>query len=924
MRRSFETQQLAFGQKNTEMHRERIVSEQYGARAYPPRTQEAARNQRRRLTEEYLARRNKTDVLDMPERLDATNEIVLGNQELPAYEKKQEIIDAVLHNQVTIIVGETGSGKSTQIPQFLLEAGLRPSMTQPRIMAANGVAERVIAELGCHFGEEDADALVGVQTSERNTVTELTRVTVVTDGVRLAQELNERGDIVDEVVIIDEVHEHNVNIDIILALLKRLVAEKPGLRIVIMSATTDVPRMVKYFADVTDTEPQVIEIKGRQFEVTQREEPGSTVAKEVIKEAETAKSILVFVPGVREVNDTIDAVAAGLPEGIRETASLFPLHAKMSKAEQDKVYQDVPGLKVIVATNVAQTSLTISGVDTVVDSGLERRQEMDDEDILGLLLRDSSKDNCKQRRGRTGRDVPGTYVLTRYDEKTPFVSFSDRDEHTPAPILHTNLASNVLQTAAYGIDFAELDLYTQVDAQAIQNAKRSLFALQALDENENITAIGKEMSKYTTLSPRYSRMMVEATRPGVAQEVGVYLAAISASIEAGGLQRFAYEVETRWRTVIREETESDPFAQLDIFMATLAMDTEDESYLDQLIDLDLDPKNVSRAHNQYRKVCKIIGVDSLTYDLRPPTPEQVEAVKDCMYVGMVENVFKKTGRNSQKKATYTPLESNTVRTPRSISSRSIVKSESDVILCDPRRFEKYKDGGRVVEHIAENVLPVELQKLAGVAMHLCKTELGDFSLRGNTVVQRRNKLLYGEMIDDSQEVSAEWSPELKEFLVQNALENPGPSQKELRMIKKELEELQRLTAETLPLITQSDLEEWVRTAADEQTLSPSQLDHNIRLRMLENGMSIESIVNSARYRDIYDNAPEYIDLGYGAVVRVNYQGQKPPFVKLSDVAGIEELPDRPQLPDGREVYVRVAKSTRGVNYLPVAELKYSL
>lgn len=919
MRPNFERQSVIYrnnkcverGQKS------RYVSELGGRRAYPPRTQQASFEQRRALTEEYLSRRNVAEVLSAPEVLEEVEALNLGNSELPAFAKKAEIQEAVTNNQVTIIMGETGSGKSTQVPQFLLEIGLKPTMTQPRIMAANGVAERISDELTEHFGREDSEALVGVHTSERNTIGEHTRISTVTDGLRLAQELGNHGEIKDEVLIVDEVHEWNTNIEILIAFVKRLVAERPQMRVVIMSATIDGQQLANYFADVTETRPPVIEIEGRHHTVEFEEKPESTVVNEALANAEESKSMLVFVAGKKEISDTIDEISAKLPAHIRDTAVILPLHAKQSKAEQDLAYQEIDGLKIIVATEVAQTSITIPGVDLVIDSGLSRRIELDDEDVEGLMLRPVSQDSCRQRGGRTGRDVPGKWILTRYDDKSEFIALQDRDEHEPAEIYSTDLARNVLRTSATGIDFAELDLFHQVDQQAIRRAKDSLFALQALDDEENITPIGRQMNKFS-LSPRYARMMIEATGPGMPKEIGAYMAAIATSLEAGGMQYFSHEIKKpRWKELLRDVTDSDPVAQLDLFMATRSISASEVSYNRQIADLDLDPKNVSRAHNQYNKVCKLIDIDPYQ-ELAPPTLEQIELLKECMFTGMVESVYERHGEVDRKPA-YLRVGPDEKRTLRTISDRSIVESKPNIVAALPRRYEARQKGQVVEKHIIDTVMPGTREQLAKAALHMSETRVTGFARRGDKVVAVREQYLFGEKIGSVTETDVEWSPELREYIIQQSLEKPGASQRELRAVKSELEKLQRMTPRKLPQITHEELQNWVREAARPGVMSPSHLDANLGQLMDQASLSMEEIETSPWFDEIRRNAPEYLQLNDGAVLEVSYHGEQPPVVNGEKLALLDELPDELTLPDGREVYVRISKGSRGTRTIPYSD-----
>ncbi len=813
----------------------------------------------------------------------------IGNPELPIFDYKDEIVQAVAENQLTIVVGATGSGKSTQVPQFLFEAGYEVQLTQPRRMAAYGVAERVQDELSASLGKDAARDLVGFQTAEKSTVTVDTRITVLTDGIEHARQFN-RTEALDGIVTIsDEVHEWNTNTEITLAMIKRRLQHHPNERFVLMSATVDAHRIASYFADATETLPPVIEVPGRTFPIESYEKPHSTIVDEVIESATANpdQNILVFVPGKQEIEDTLDLLKTQLPSTIRKTAVLLPLHAKLSKEHQDRIYGHYEGIKIIVSTNVAQTSLTIDDVGVVIDSGQERRIELDDEEVQGLHVLPISQADCDQRKGRTGRTAPGTYILTRYDRDTEHVSYMNRSKFGTAEILRTDLSRTVLRTEAGGIDLADLDLFHPVKQSSIVLAKDSLYRLGALDDAAKITRLGELMNQFP-VKPTSGRMIIESLQ--YSPRVRSYVAAVAASIEVGGLPYFSRDSQKAWEQ-LTEEKSSDFLAQLDIFIAAQTMSDW------QLQENDLDVQNMKRARELHRKIAH--KADASIGELIPPNEAEKEQIKTAVCAGYIDWLYMHAGGGN-----YELVSQSSEGRLRELSNRSVVRGQKPyLVLGTPYRVEFWKRGMPEVKHIIEGVNVIDDPTVLGrVAIDALIYNIPEKVVwSAGKLVEISRKKFNGVVdlgIEDSQPAPISEQNRLRART--HTLEGaPGHSQRKLRAIKKEVEELQHLTTIKLPKLSQEMLIEYIDRAIDEGGLDEEMIEKSLAKIVADEAISVESFVSAELQAELHKQSPPTIVVN-GHNFEIKYGNGKPKIAKYSAV-DIRTLPDSLQLADGRDV-----------------------
>ncbi|EXG79112.1 ATP-dependent RNA helicase HrpA [Cryptosporangium arvum] len=455
--------------------------------------------------------------------------------DLPVSQKRDDIAAAIRDHQVVIVAGETGSGKTTQLPKICLELGRGIKgligHTQPRRLAARTVAERIAEELHTELGDA-----VGYTVRFTDQVSDGTLVKLMTDGILLAEIQRDRDLRRYDTIIIDEAHERSLNIDFLLGYLKQLLPRRPDLKLIITSATIDPERFSAHFGDAP-----IVEVSGRTYPVEVRYRPVidpddenadkerdvTTAIIDAVHElsGEGPGDILVFLSGEREIRDTADALTK---ENLRNT-EIAPLYARLAAAEQHRVFQPHTGRRIVLATNVAETSLTVPGIKYVIDPGTARisRYSLRTK-VQRLPIEPVSQASANQRKGRCGRLSDGICIRL-YTE----ADFESRPEFTDPEILRTNLASVILQMANLGLgDIAGFPFVEPPDKRNITDGIQLLSELGALQtakaqvDGVQLTAVGKQLAQIP-IDPRLARMVLEADKNGVVPEVLVITAALS-------------------------------------------------------------------------------------------------------------------------------------------------------------------------------------------------------------------------------------------------------------------------------------------------------------------------------------------------------------------------------------------------------------
>ena len=456
---------------------------------------------------------------------------------LPISNYKERIVEAVATHSFTIICAETGAGKSTQVPQYLTSIAEQVIVTEPRVMAAKTLARRVAEEMGTDVGER-----VGYRTAYDSSCSERSKIVYCTDGLQLIRTIFNPDSEAENILIIDEVHEWNLNIETLIAWVKYMQG-KWNTKVVIMSATLDVIKLMGFLGEDLAT----ISVPGTLYDVEVEERPSEDLIYTIIENIECNKNVLVFVPGKREIHNVMDELS-------KTNAVVLPLHGEMDWDEQSKCLESYSCPKVVVATNVAQTSLTIPDIDVVVDTATARVSVAKD-GIQGLFLEEISLADIVQRKGRAGRTKDGKYILCS-DYPIKF-----RKKNSTPEIQRSILDRVVLQMAEIGIDAEEIKFFHQPDVSAIQNAKKELNAIGALDGNE-VTELGHKIVKMP-VSVQLARMIVEAEKYGVTDQV----ITIAAIIEIGGLlERNANYID------FTAEDSSDLLAEYDVWKAINGME----------------------------------------------------------------------------------------------------------------------------------------------------------------------------------------------------------------------------------------------------------------------------------------------------------------------------------------------------------------
>jgi ATP-dependent helicase HrpA len=445
---------------------------------------------------------------------------------LPVSQRRDEILAAMAEHQVVVVAGETGSGKTTQLPKMCLELGRGVDRmighTQPRRLAARTVSARIAEELGTEVG-----GAVGYAVRFTDRVGPDTAIKVMTDGILLAELQRDRELSAYDTLIVDEAHERSLNIDFLLGYLAQLLPRRPDLHVVVTSATIDVDRFSAHFGGAP-----VIEVSGRTYPVELRYRPlddGTDQVQGICDAVGELRrlgpgDVLVFLSGEREIRDTAEALGAlGMPD-----TEVVPLYARLPLAEQQRAFAPHAGRRIVLATNVAETSITVPGIRYVVDPGTARISRYSNRlKVQRLPIEPISQASARQRAGRCGRVAPGTCIRLYAED-----DLAARPEYTEPEILRTNLASVILQMTAIGLgDIAAFPFLDPPDPRAITDGTRLLEELGALapgstERSPRLTRLGRRLARLP-VDPRFGRMVLEAEGNGSLAEVLIIASALS-------------------------------------------------------------------------------------------------------------------------------------------------------------------------------------------------------------------------------------------------------------------------------------------------------------------------------------------------------------------------------------------------------------
>lgn len=894
-----------------------------------------------------------------------------GNTELPIDKYKHDIMKMIASNRISLLAGETGSGKSTQLAQYALEMGYDHIVyLQPRRVIVDSIAERLDEELSAQFEQkalQKPDHLVGMAHSDHATMRDDTVIQVMTSAVfkKRAPQLREEWKDKKILIVADEVHEGNIETEFAVATAAELMTEQDTWNMVLMSATLNEEEIQQAYTPINGRPIPKIEVEGRPHLIEYNESPDMNVVEVYDEECKESKKTLIFTDGKRSIGAIADELRRRHPE-----LRIQKLHAKISEDERRAIFhaEDDGVETVIISTSAGQSGLTIPGVDRVISDGWTKSPELDGENASGLPRVLCSKAQLTQQMGRGGRDVDGAkFFLARPlplrrrfsdDEYADaFVQFGDREEHIPADIYHSVITRNVLSAAAMDRDFYNLNEYLihKVTKATIDEAYTVLRLLGAVDEQNEVTAIGREMDKYP-LRPELARAVAEiASRGTLLQKQQI--AAICAAIESGGLGSFDPQKLKSLQGRLSTETQDDFTAELDYFMGSLKFihtevgtlsvfvhgqltglmpDVSFDSVDDDLvIKAGFDVQNVIRAHKQYRKICRYMGIedsDMYTGLTNTLTSSERTELHNVLLTGMPHLLYEEVARRKwrgrskrEQDGTKTkplpkvwyrnvlgPEKKERYPFDRTISTRSVMGSlaigSSELIAGYPRWY--IDDDGEthnVIERGLRTTKQAVRKALGRSALSIKEeTDIGpDGRLRqihtGMIGRMRTHRSVERGQADNDQKVN---------LFVQSALEKPGPAQRELRHLKKQLENLaQRIPANRISYffdktpITQADLIELVATAA-RGVSSLGELDATLRELMRERAMTLHSYISNESIEVIEENMPSYIEI-HGWPYDVRYEGPEAmPYITGFSLDHAGSLPDRLTIRDGREVLFR--------------------
>lgn len=895
----------------------------------------------------------------------------LGNKALPIEKYKSDIMKMVATNRISLLAGETGSGKSTQLAQYALEMGYDHIVyLQPRRVTTDGIADRIDEELSEQFVAKNLEKpahLVGMAHSERTTLHEDSVIQVMTSAVfkKRAPQLQEAWRDKKILIVADEVHEGNIETEFAVAMSAEMMTEQENWNMVLMSATMNEEEIQQAYTPINGKPIPKIEVEGRPHEISYQEEPSKHVVQVFSESCLDGNKTLIFTEGQRAMGAIENQLRREHPE-----VRILKLHSKITEAERHAIFKtEVPGVHtVIISTSAGQSGLTIPGVDRVISDGMTKSPELDDENAEGLPRRTCSQAELTQQMGRGGRDIAGAkFFLARQlpykraDQDvftTDFTPFSQRAAHAPADIYHTVITRNVLSTAAMGRDFYRLNEYLihSVTQGTIEEAYQVLKMLGAVNKDNECTAIGRLMDHFP-LRPELSRALVEVVQSGTKHQQR-QMAALAAAIEAGGLAKADSDGVDYNHKHMPPWAQDDFMAQLILFEFMNRREQAEANFLElpeNEVRFSLDEVNAHRAKKQYIKLCRRLGLtpeDATRELIDDMTSETAQELKEMLVKGMPHLLYEKVGQRRHRgrlkrmpdgtKVRPKPTEylRNVLGPPkeqsydldREISNRSALAKAallgSDVLVAGYPRW--YYDDNEVLHNVIEKgfVLPRKRVQIAlgGVAMSVQERTIITKDGRLRRTASRRIGSL--ETSRESSNDTADTSKKIQ-LMTLEAMERPGPAQRELRRLRDTINNLtkriparQRAYYTERPLLTHNALESLVyRAAADSSSVG--ELDAKLRRQMYEQDMRLDTYISTQSREYIERNMPDSIEINQSPYI-LHYANNEEatPYIADFQLENAAGLPRQVTIADGeREVFFRFHYGSDDDRYLTAQEVR---
>lgn len=925
-------------------------SEQRGVASVPRGLQRFDAQQQSRLDKQRMIEAARL-------RLESTQEDKdgLGNKNLPVYKHKKEIIDLVENYKAVILGGPTGSGKSTQVPQYLLEEGYRTYMLVPRRIIADGLYDRLIEELSEHYGKEEAERIVGIAHGERSEHSEESRIMVMTPNTFARMEAGIRAQYGQERVAIvsDEIHEANLYTEIATGIAAQAVDEHETWRLIAASATHNAASLQAVFGNINGGFVPAIEIEGRPFEVELQEASAESPMEVYARVGSDHAKSMIFTSGKKEIDHIIDETIKTLEtyeKGSSQNVVFRKLHAELSDVELLHINDSIPEDKrlVIVSSPAGMSGITIPGVTLVVTDGTINRAELDDNNVSGLTRKYLSKAEIIQQIGRAGRDVAGgvgivaapTAVmedrLRAYGrevdvEQMPYLSFSARDEFGPPEISSSNLLGVTLTIASLDRKFADINSYLphQQAPSVISNAGTSLARIGALDDDDCITDIGRKMSDLP-IRPELSRGVIEAVMQGRPLQQLARIAIIAAAIDAGGVQEFSNKKSRsrRWESLLRPTTQDDVIAQLDLVTADLSVGNRYAGFLDAH---DLSYKRMERTQKVARKILKTLGIHLENLVLTPSIPDEEQELRRDLTAGMIDEVHEQS-KIIDRHQHYQKID-GTDETQRYISDRSVMPASQHAYVAG---FARWFTRGRDLKlhQVVELAFPVDP---ADIGVYATQNQLLERSSErplydGNRVVEQYQPMFGSIPVGDPKisDRRDQIPKQSQKIIAHHALERPGYAQNALREIADEIEQYKTrlpkgwlehyLRPDAPALVTKDTILSLVKQLASEFR-SLHEIDNGIRQYIFRNNVGIERYFTAETRELLQAYTPNEITVD-GIPLPLNYDqitGDVYVTGARQDVRNLVAGRDL-RLPDGREVLVQVSHSELGKVRISAVEL----
>lgn len=582
----------------------------------------------------------------------------LGDKELPAYKHKAEILDTLSENKISWLCGPTGSGKTTQTAQYALERFDRVVVLMPRRVIVDNVTEYVEQSLRGQLGKQYPDHLVGKIHGRATEATPDTRLCFMTAATFTKKLEQLSGDWHDEktLVLVDEIHEANLEMEFATALAAKSIENTDKWHMAFSSATPDTEVSQAIYEDINGSELPVVTIEGRPHDIDITEDKVGTVSESYLEYGKDSKKALVFVEGVRSIEETI----ASIKRHTRHQSGrirFFKLHSGISEAARREIFTAEPAEDesfVIVSTSAGQSGITIPEVDLVLSNGLTKSKEIGEEGAEGLPPRLCTQAELMQQAGRGGRDIDGAkFVLARPisygkiylpEELKGFYDITSREQHIPPEIYHTNIVRNVLSVIHLNGDFEDLNRYLMhpvASKKVIQESYDLLETLEAIDGEGRITKIGEFMDSLP-LSPELSRALAEMIKRGGSLREVLALSAIAASISGGGFAAW-HQPKELFQEFISPDTTDDFFAEYDAFLKTRKIydghHTDGRAYLANGID----PNKADNIHYQFSKICRRLEVNPYDVDMGELNSEEKHNISVALLRGFQELLYANVG-----------------------------------------------------------------------------------------------------------------------------------------------------------------------------------------------------------------------------------------------------------------------------------------